>query len=103
MPQAYGRGDARGAAMVRQVRAWGRTALAAGLVMASATMAGAQVRVDGGLVEGSTNAQTRVRAFKGIPYAAPPVGELRWQAPHPVVPWDGVKKATAFGARCMQA
>lgn len=47
-----------------------------------------QVKVDGGIVEGySDNGLT---IFKGIPFAAPPVGELRWKAPQPVIPWDGV-------------
>jgi para-nitrobenzyl esterase len=40
--------------------------------------------------------------FKGIPYAAPPVGPLRWHAPHPPASWQGVRKATAFGPSCMQ-
>ena len=44
-----------------------------------------------------------MRIYRGIPFAAPPVGELRWQAPRPVAPWQGVRKATAFGNRCMQA
>ena len=44
-----------------------------------------------------------VVAFKGIPFAAPPVGDRRWQAPGPVVPWKGVRKADAFGASCIQS
>lgn len=40
--------------------------------------------------------------YKGIPYAAPPVGKLRWSAPHPVKPWKGVRAATDFGHDCMQ-
>ena len=40
--------------------------------------------------------------FKGIPFAAPPVGPLRWKAPQPAAKWDGVRKAEAFGPRCMQ-
>ena len=41
-------------------------------------------------------------AFKGIPFAAPPVGDLRWRPPEPVVAWDGVRHATAPGPVCMQ-
>lgn len=44
-----------------------------------------------------------IRIFKGIPFAAPPIGELRWKAPQPVKPWSGVKKCTAFGPSPMQA
>lgn len=40
--------------------------------------------------------------FKGIPYAAPPLGELRWMPPHPVVPWTGIRSAEEFGAICPQ-
>lgn len=43
-----------------------------------------------------------VRAFKGIPFAQPPVGALRWQAPQPFPAWSGVRQANAFGPRCMQ-
>ena len=48
------------------------------------------------------SADSKVRIFKGIPFAAPPVGALRWKAPQPVANWTGVRKATEFGARCMQ-
>jgi len=58
------------------------------------------VKVDGGQVAGTS--ADGVRVFKGIPFAAPPVGELRWKAPQPVVPWTGVKNADAFGPQCMQ-
>jgi len=44
-----------------------------------------------------------IREFRGLPFAAPPVGPLRWRAPQPVVPWTGVKDASRFGPRCMQA
>ena len=44
-----------------------------------------------------------VEAFLGIPYAAPPVGELRWRAPQPVTPWEGERKATSYGSDCSQA
>jgi carboxylesterase type B len=45
---------------------------------------------------------TDIHVFKGVPYAAPPVGPLRWRPPEPVVPWTGVRGATQFGADCMQ-
>ena len=40
--------------------------------------------------------------YKGIPYATPPVGELRWKAPQPVVPWDGVREGSEFSPTCSQ-
>ncbi|EEF26342.1 Para-nitrobenzyl esterase, putative, partial [Ricinus communis] len=54
-----------------------------------------------GAVEGVTEA-SGVTSYKGIPYAAAPVGKLRWQAPQPAAKWQGVRKADHFGARCMQ-
>jgi len=59
-----------------------------------------QVKTETGVVEGKVHGSSR--AFLGIPYAAPPVGELRWKAPAPPVAWQGVRDATKFGARCMQ-
>ncbi len=61
------------------------------------------VRLDAGLVSGVPGKADGVRVFRGIPYAAPPVGELRWRAPRPVARWEGVRKADAFGPICMQA
>lgn len=58
------------------------------------------VDVTGGRVEGV--AANGIESFKGIPFAAPPVGALRWKAPQPVKPWKGVKQANAFGASCLQ-
>lgn len=63
---------------------------------------GAQVRTEAGTVEGSASTDGKVQIFRGIPYAAPPVGALRWKEPQPVAAWQGVKQATEFGARCMQ-
>jgi para-nitrobenzyl esterase len=60
------------------------------------------VRTDAGLVSGVAGTNAEIRVFKGIPYAAPPVGPLRWKAPQPASKWDGVRKAEAFGPRCMQ-
>ena len=61
-----------------------------------------QVRTEAGTVEGSASPDGKVQIFRGIPYAAPPVGKLRWKEPQPVAKWEGVRKATEFGARCMQ-
>jgi para-nitrobenzyl esterase len=59
-----------------------------------------QVKIESGLLAGTASGQPTVRVFKGIPFAAPPVGENRWKAPQPVAKWDGVRKADAFGAPC---
>lgn len=61
-----------------------------------------QVAVTGGLIEGYVDLDRGVRCYKGIPFAAPPVGDLRWKAPQPVVPWSGVRAARQFGGRAMQ-
>ncbi|WP_121354442.1 carboxylesterase/lipase family protein [Flavisolibacter nicotianae] len=60
-----------------------------------------QVRTVSGIVEGRLEA-SGVRSFKGIPYAAPPVDNLRWREPQPVKSWTGVHKADHFGPRAMQ-
>src|SRR5579875_1367800 len=60
------------------------------------------VHTHSGDVEGTTSADSKIRIFRGIPYAAPPVGDLRWKAPQPAEGWTGVRKAVEFGARCMQ-
>ena len=61
-----------------------------------------QVRIDTGLLQGVTGTvQPTVRIFKGIPFAAKPLGENRWRAPMPAAKWDGVFKADAFGPSCI--
>src|ERR687894_391930 len=77
-------------------------ALSMGGVSGSEAAAPDRVKTAGGVVEGSGRQASGVRAFKGIPYAAAPVGELRWRAPQPVVKWEGVRRAEKFGPRCMQ-
>jgi para-nitrobenzyl esterase len=63
-----------------------------------------QVQLPAGVIEGTSlqAGGTELRAFKGIPYAAPPVGALRWKEPQPVAQWAGVRDATKFKPRCMQ-
>jgi para-nitrobenzyl esterase len=46
------------------------------------------VKLDSGPISGTAGQSAEVRVFKGIPYAAPPVGELRWRPPQPVKPWE---------------
>ena len=60
------------------------------------------VRTDAGLLSGTSAAAPGVRVFKGIPFAAPPIGELRWRAPEPVTKWTGVRSADKFGNVCVQ-
>lgn len=62
-----------------------------------------QVRTQAGQVRGEARDASGVLAFKGIPYAAPPVGPLRWRAPQPPTPWIGVRDALAFGAGCLSS
>jgi para-nitrobenzyl esterase len=59
-------------------------------------------RTDSGSVQGVAGSDSQVSVYLGIPYAAPPVGELRWRAPQPVATWKGVRAANHFSASCMQ-
>src|SRR5215471_16357197 len=58
------------------------------------------VKIDTGSISGVSGKDPSVRVFKGIPYAAPPVGDLRWRAPQPPAKWDGVRAADNFGPTC---
>jgi para-nitrobenzyl esterase len=60
------------------------------------------VRTSGGSVSGVAGSVASVRVFKGIPFAAPPVGDLRWRPPQAPARWDGVREANAFSANCTQ-
>ena len=81
-----------------------------GLILALATLAvpawaagGPVVMIDSGKLEGiAETGPSPLLIFRGIPFAAPPVGDLRWRAPQPVAPWSGIRDATRFGPRCMQ-
>ena len=72
------------------------------IILTSAIFAADTVKTKNGIVEGTGRQKSGVRMFKGIPYAAPPVGDLRWQSPQPAKDWKGVRGATKFAARCMQ-
>jgi para-nitrobenzyl esterase len=74
------------------------------IAFAQVVAAGAadQVKIASGTLQGKKVSHSSIRAFLGIPFAAPPVGKLRWQPPQPLEPWQGVRKANAFGPRCMQ-
>jgi para-nitrobenzyl esterase len=60
------------------------------------------VKIAGGSVAGVPGKDSAITIFKGLPFAAPPVGDLRWRAPKPVVAWQGVKKADQFANSCIQ-
>jgi para-nitrobenzyl esterase len=75
------------------------TALFAAAVMRAADSA-PKVKVDTGKLEGESDGT--INAFLGIPYATPPVGNLRWKPPARAAKWKGARKATEFGSRCMQ-
>ncbi len=79
-----------------------KTLAAVVLLFLSFASAGAQVQVKTtfGTIEGTTEKGTTV--FKGVPFAAPPVGELRWRPPQPPFAWGEVRKADKFSASCMQ-
>lgn len=99
-----------GTRAVRLPRMWASGLLL--LVVASLTWAAAnhrphegepaRVELSSGVIEGLVR-KDGVRVFRGIPFAEPPVGELRWKPPQPVKPWVGVRKADRFGPAPMQA
>lgn len=61
------------------------------------------VQIKNGYIQGDSRSPDGVLAFKGLPYAAPPVGDLRWRAPQLPAAWDGVRDARKFGSRCLSA
>src|SRR5262245_19910577 len=58
------------------------------------------VQTESGLLEAAETKTAGVQVFKGVPYAAPPVGELRWRPPQPPAKWEGVRKASRFSDSC---
>ncbi|HET9839031.1 MAG TPA: carboxylesterase/lipase family protein [Candidatus Angelobacter sp.] len=74
------------------------------LTLSSTTIVAATgpVRVEQGLINGTTGGSPEVRVYRGVPYAASPVGDLRWKAPQPAAPWQGVRQATELPNACWQ-
>ena len=72
------------------------------VILVCGIFAADSVKTKNGVVEGTGKQKSGVRMFKGIPYAAPPVGDLRWAAPQPAKNWKDARDATKFAARCMQ-
>jgi para-nitrobenzyl esterase len=64
---------------------------------------GVQVKIENGIIEGNYDTKSGIQTYFGVPFAAPPVGNLRWKAPQPVKNWVGVKETKEFGPRPMQA
>jgi hypothetical protein len=63
---------------------------------------GDQVKVSEGVLQGTTNGDGTVRMFKGVPFAAPPVGDLRWAATQLAPTWSGIRHADKFGSASLQ-
>ena len=64
---------------------------------------GKTIEISSGRITGNTTGNDNtISVYKGIPYAAPPVGALRWRPPQPVIPWDGIRPATAYGPAAPQ-
>lgn len=62
-----------------------------------------QLTIANGTIEGEFDIKTNIQSFKGIPFAQPPVGDLRWKAPQPLTNWTGVKQTKKFGPRAIQS
>lgn len=92
---------ASAAAMASTAATTSTAAMASTAAIATAAdKADAVVTIDSGQLQGET--QDSVTSFKGIPFAQPPVGALRWRPPQAPAKWSGVRKATSFGNDCMQ-
>src|SRR5512138_2580844 len=72
-----------------------------GALLLAGVSAAAPVKIEGGLVEGTS--EDGLTVYRGIPFAAPPAGDLRWRAPQSAAKWEGVRRADKFAPSCMQA
>jgi len=61
-----------------------------------------QVKIENGIIEGNYDTRNGIQTYFGVPYAKPPVGDLRWKAPQPLENWEGIKSTKTFGPRPMQ-
>lgn len=95
-----GWGRLRGLAVVALLATAGTAGGASAASAGAAAAASELVRIDAGHLRGARDGE--VISFKGIPFAAPPVGALRWRAPQPVAGWSGVREAKSFGNACLQ-
>lgn len=96
---------ARFTACVRSIAAaCALTTLAAATIASAQGSRSVQIKTAEGIIAGSVapHGDRTVHTFLGIPFAQPPVGQLRWKPPQPMKPWTGVRPATAFGPRAMQ-
>jgi len=75
-------------------------ALATGFLQSCGSVG--EVHVEQGTLTGTRGSDSSITVYKGVPYAAPPVGVLRWQPPRPLKPWKGVRKANEFSPACPQ-
>ena len=73
-----------------------------GLTACTTVVSNPVLTIEGGQIMGVETPTEGIVAYKGVPFAAPPVGDLRWKEPQPVVPWDGVKVADSYGAAASQ-
>jgi para-nitrobenzyl esterase len=85
---------------VSVANSWHNASIAGTLCLLAATTWAKPVLVESGAVEGA--AKNGITVYLGLPFAAPPVGELRWREPQPVARWEGTRKATSFAPACMQ-
>ncbi len=79
---------------------WRRASLAATLLLFTVPAVAGVVRTGSGLVRGVR--QGGIEVYKAIPFAAPPIGRLRWREPQPVTPWNGIRPANTLAPACMQ-
>jgi para-nitrobenzyl esterase len=76
--------------------------LAAIFLLTALWASAAPIRIESGMLEGAPGRLPGVTVYRGVPYAAPPIGALRWMVPAPVAAWTGVRRADSFGPRCLQ-